>query len=149
MKGRKRAYFSPIARPASVTMSACPQCNTGPYMQYAHARICSIFAKANVDRGATTSAPFLLKEPAEKDLALLLMRYPGVIRGMSESLEPHRLCAYLYDLANAFSAFYQACPVLKAEDEAIRTSRLHLCDLTRRVLADGLNILGIDAPERM
>lgn len=123
--------------------------NTGPYMQYAHARICSIFARAGIDRESVAAAPFLLNEPAEKDLALLLMRYPSVIRAMSESLEPHRLCAYLYDLANAFSAFYQACPVLKAEDEAIRASRLHLCDLTRRVLADGLNILGIDAPERM
>lgn len=123
--------------------------NTGPYMQYAHARICSIFAKAEVDRGSIATAPFMLNEPAEKGLALLLMRYPNVIRAMSDSLEPHRLCAYLYDLANAFSAFYQACPVLKAEDEAVRASRLHLCDLTRRVLADGLSILGIDAPERM
>ncbi len=67
---------------------------------------------------------------------------------VATSLEPHRICGYLHELADTFSSFYQACPVLKADDE-LRPSRLRLCDLTRRVLEDGLGLLGIDAPPRM
>ena len=67
---------------------------------------------------------------------------------MAESLEPHRLCGYLFELAGAFSSFYQQCPVLKAE-EPVRSSRLRLCSLVRRVLADGLELLGIERPARM
>lgn len=122
--------------------------NTGPYLQYAHARICSIFARAG-DGQVDHAAPLLIEQPEEKQLALLLLRYGSVVHDVAESLEPHRLCSSLYEIANAYSAFYQSCPVLKAETGALRASRLRLCDLTRRVLADGLSLLGIDAPRRM
>ena len=127
--------------------------NTGPYMQYAHARVCSIFAKAGVRgetrEGCADDAPLQINEPAEKQLALALLRYGAVVAEAGRTLEPHRLCTYLYGLADAYSTFYQGCPVLKAEDEAIKRSRLRLCDLVRRVLADGLDLLGIEAPQRM
>ncbi len=122
--------------------------NTGPYMQYAHARICSIFAKAGVDPGRSRDA-LLIAEPAERRLSLMLLRYGSVVNDVARALEPHRLCTYLFDLANTFSAFYQECPVVKADDAAVRSSRLRLCDVTRRVLADGLGLLGIEAPQRM
>ena len=123
--------------------------NTGPYIQYAHARICSIFAKAGIAAGSASAAALKITEDAERALALALLRYGPTIHATARSLEPHRLCTYLHDLANAYSAFYQACPVLRAEDESQRDSRLRLCDLTRRVLADGLDQLGIEAPARM
>ena len=123
--------------------------NTGPYIQYAHARICSIFGRAEIDPATTSAAPFTLHEPAERLLALMLLRYPAMVRGVAESLEPHRICTYLYELSNLFNGFYQACPVLKAEDPALRSSRLRLCDLVRRIIADGLDLLGIEAPSRM
>ena len=125
--------------------------NTGPYMQYAHARVCSIFAKAGLDVDAPvgTGDRYRIGEPSERALALALLRYPGVVRSVAESLEPHRLCTYLFELANAYSSFYEHCPVLKAQPEAVRDSRLSLCRLVRRVLADGLDLLGIEAPTRM
>jgi arginyl-tRNA synthetase len=123
--------------------------NTGPYIQYAHARICSIFARAGVEASGAAASPLRIAEPAERQLALLLLRYASVVADVGAALEPHRLCGYLFDLANAFSSFYEACPVLRADDAALRDSRLRLCDLTRRVLADGLDLLGIDAPQRM
>lgn len=123
--------------------------NTGPYMQYAHARVCSIFAKAGIEPGSANDASLLLSEDAERQLALRLLRYGAVIADVGESLEPHRLCSYLYELADAYNTFYQQCPVLKANDEAIRRSRLRLCDVVRRVIADGLDLLGIEAPQRM
>lgn len=123
--------------------------NTGPYMQYAHARVCSIFARAGIDFADVAGAELRINEPAEKKLALTLLRYGAVVADVGRSLEPHRLCTYLYDLADACNTFYQECPVLKAEDEAIRRSRLRMCDLVRRVLADGLDLLGIEAPSRM
>ncbi len=124
--------------------------HTGPYLQYAHARVCSIFARAGIEPGAAPAdAPLMLGEAAEKQLALTLLRYGGVVADVARTLEPHRLCAYLYDLAGAYSTFYQACPVLKAPEAARRRSRLRLSDLVRRVLADGLGLLGIEAPRRM
>ena len=120
--------------------------NTGPYIQYAHARICSIFAKAD---DYVSFDQICIHESAEKTLALLLLRYSSVVHDVASSLEPHRLCTYLYDLANAYSSFYQACPVLKADDESVRNSRLTLSALTRDVIADGLGLLGIDSPSRM
>ncbi len=124
--------------------------NTGPYLLYALVRIRQIFAKAR-EQGVAfepARAAFNVREPAEKTLALALLRYPAALAGVADSLEPHRLCGYLYDLAAAFSSFYDQCPVLKAQD-ATRATRLKLCDLTARVLADGLDVLGLPAVERM
>ncbi|MEM7227380.1 MAG: arginine--tRNA ligase [Planctomycetota bacterium] len=123
--------------------------NTGPYLQYAHARICSILGRAGDATSAARTAQFRFDEPAEKQLALVLLRYGDVVTDVARALEPHRICTYLYELAEAYNAFYQHCPVLKAEGEEIRNSRIRLCDLVRRVLADGLDLLGIQAPERM
>ena len=91
----------------------------------------------------------LVADPAERKLALLLVRYGSAVEEVTQSLEPHRLCTYLYDLADAYSSFYETCPVLKAKRPEVARSRLRLCDLVRRVLADGLDLLGIEAPPRM
>lgn len=123
--------------------------NTGPYMQYAHARICSIFARAGLDPDVSRQSPLTIEEPAEKKLALALLRYGPVVADVARTLEPHRLCTYLYELAEAYSGFYQQCPVIQADSEPVRASRLRLCNLVRRVLAGGLDLLGIEAPQRM
>jgi arginyl-tRNA synthetase len=123
--------------------------NTGPYMQYAHARIRSIFRRGEVDPSALDSGALRVVEPAERVLALALVGFDGAVRSTAASSQPHRLCTYLFDLAQAFTSFYEACPVLRAEDDAVRASRLVLCDLTARTLATGLGLLGIAAPERM
>lgn len=123
--------------------------DTGPYIQYAHARICSILARARNDGISIERAPFLIEAPEEKALSVALLRYPRVVTETAENLEPHRLCGYLKELANLYSSFYQACPVLKADKEPLRDSRLHLCDLVRRTLENGLELLGIEAPPRM
>lgn len=124
--------------------------NTGPYLLYARARINRIIEKA-AEKGIEPdgSAPIVIAEEAEKSLALALLGYPRTIAGFAEGLEPHRLCAYLYDLAVAFSRFYDACHVLNAEDESIRASRLRLVALTRRVLTDGMETLGLPMVDRM
>ena len=123
--------------------------NTGPYLQYAHARICSIFSKAGVEPADVAETNFSLTEPTERRLALALLKYGPVVADVARSLEPHRLCTYLYELADSYSAFYEQCPVLKAETASLGQSRLRLCGLVRRVLADGLELLGIEAPLRM
>jgi arginyl-tRNA synthetase len=124
--------------------------DTGPYLQYAHARIATLLGKG---LGAAADAParpaMLPREPAERQLALALLRYPRIVRDVADSNEPNRLCSYLHGLATTFNGFYQQCPVLKCEDAAMRASRLRLCAITKRVLADGLGLLGITAPERM
>jgi arginyl-tRNA synthetase len=120
--------------------------NTAPYLMYAHARIRSIFRKGSLPPG---SGPLSLAAPEEKTLALALLGFPTVVEEVAETLLPHRLCGYLYDLATTFSAFYERCPVLQAPTPEQRVSRLKLCELTARVLARGLDLLGIEAPERM
>ncbi|MEV0968779.1 arginine--tRNA ligase [Microtetraspora glauca] len=122
--------------------------NTGPYLQYATARIRSIFRNGSVDP-STVSGPIILGEPAERALALQLLGFGAVVESVAELSEPHRLCNYLFDVAQAFTSFYENCPVLKAEDEAVRQSRLALSALTLRVLLQGLDLLGIEVPERM
>lgn len=124
--------------------------DTGPYLLYARARINRIFDRAaekGIDAGS--AAPFRPIEPEEKSLGLLLLRYPQTVASAAESLEPSRLCAYLYDLAVAFSRFYDRCHVLNADDGATRLSRLRLCRLTGRVLTDGLETLGLPMVDRM
>ncbi|MFC6704969.1 arginine--tRNA ligase [Flexivirga alba] len=122
------------------------QGNTGPYLQYATARIRSILSRAD---GVEFAGQVVLAEPAERALALRLLDFGGVVAEVGESLEPHRLASYLYDLATTFTAFYEHCPVLKAEDAAVRDSRLALCSLTRKVLVKGLSLLGIESPDQM
>lgn len=121
--------------------------NTGPYLQYAHARMASIERKARdegVERG-----PIRLTEEAERRLALELSELEPVLLSVADTLQPHRLTTYLFALATAFTTFYESCPVLRAETPELRASRLSLCFATRRVLALGLDLLGMGAPERM
>jgi arginyl-tRNA synthetase len=121
--------------------------NTGGYLQYAHARIQSIIRKAKSDGGAGPGN-LLIAAPAERALALELLAFGRALSEVELSLEPHRLCGYLYSLASCFSTFFQECPVLKSEP-AERASRLALCALTARTLSTGLELLGIEAPQRM
>lgn len=121
--------------------------DTGPYLQYAHARVSQILRKAEAE-GLSFETVTVLTEPAEHTLALLLSRFGEVVAAVGETLQPHRLCGYLYELAGALSTFYEQCPVLRSEGE-VRTSRLALCAATKKVLARGLDLLGIEAPERM
>ena len=121
--------------------------NTAPYLQYAHARIRSIFRRAGT--GAPTGARVSIVEPAEHALALELLAFGSVVATVAETLEFHRLTGYLYTLATTFSAFYERCPVLRAGDGGVRESRLVLCELTARVLRQGLDLLGIAVPDRM
>jgi arginyl-tRNA synthetase len=150
--------------------------NTGPYVQYAAARIRSILRKAGVlERydaleaagtggagaavdgapagmasvtGGTPAATIAVVEPAERALALHLLEYGAMLYKVREVLEPHRLCAYLFELAQLFTSFYDQCPVLKSED-SVRESRLALCALVLRRLSEGLDLLGIETPENM
>jgi len=125
--------------------------NTAAYLQYAVARCRSILRKA----GATpqshdnATAAVVVGEPSERALALTLLRLDAAVRATAADLAPHKLCGHLFDLAQAFTSFYDACPVLKANDDATRQSRLGLCLLTADALALGLGLLGIVAPDRM
>jgi arginyl-tRNA synthetase len=121
--------------------------NTGPYLQYAHARICSIFRRGNLAPPAGVDT-VEVTETAERELAIELLGFATVLSQVAETLEFHKLTGYLYTLASTFTTFYERCPVLRA-DEPSRTSRLVLCDLTARTLARGLDLLGIGAPQRM
>jgi arginyl-tRNA synthetase len=123
--------------------------NTAPYLQYAHARICSIFRRAGTSRDAARQITPVLSHPSERALALWLLQYDSAVWDALERYSPHRLCTYLYELSSRYTSFYEQCSVLKAESEVMRDSRLALCDLTARILADGLQMLGIDAPEQM
>lgn len=120
--------------------------NTAPYLQYAHARIRSIFRRAGI--AAPADATITIAAPAEHALAIELLAFDAVISTVAETLEFHRLAGYLYTLATTFSTFYEQCPVLRA-DGPVRDSRLALCDLTARVLHQGLHLLGLTTPDRM
>jgi len=121
--------------------------DTGPYLQYAYARLRSIARRAGQDID-TPLAPFTLSTPAERLLALGLLGFPEAVDAAVAHCQPHRLAGYLFDLAQRFTSFYDACPVLSAE-EATRLERLALCELTARTLRVGLSLLGIEAPEQM
>ena len=122
--------------------------NTAPYLQYAHARICSIFRRAELERSSVRGTADRVDAAQERALALRLLAYPTAIDTTLETYSPHKLCTYVYELASDFTSFYEHCPILKA-DEPLRSSRLALADLTARVLAHSLGLLGIDAPEQM
>jgi arginyl-tRNA synthetase len=122
--------------------------NTGPYLQYVVARVRSIFRQAGLEP-ALQHAPVVLHEPHERDLAKRLLDFPDVVVAVGSEYEPHRLTGYLFELAQAFSAFYENCPVLKAETDEVRESRLTLSALVLRTMLTGLDLLGIEAPERM
>jgi len=125
--------------------------NTGPYLQYAYARIQSIFRKA-VERGIKIDRPFVaevkLESPFELSLAKHVLRFGEIVELVSRELKPHHLCTYLYDLATKFSGFFENCPVLQSEDP-LRSSRLTLCEATARTLGVGLELLGIEHPDQM
>ncbi|HZN12946.1 MAG TPA: arginine--tRNA ligase [Acidimicrobiales bacterium] len=120
--------------------------NTAPYLQYAHARIRSIFRRAEV---TAASGSITIGTPEERSLAVALAGFEPAVVATAESLQPHRLATYLFDLAQTFTAFYEACPILRAEDDATCQSRLALADLTARTLATGLDLLGIEVPDQM
>ncbi len=121
--------------------------DTGPYLQYAHARLRSIFRRLG-SPWEPASVAFSLDTPQERHLALGLLAFPEAFEASLASLQPHRLCVYLFDVAQRLTAFYDACPVLTSEG-ALRDQRLALCDLAARTLSLGLSVLGIDAPEQM
>ena len=122
------------------------QGNTAPYLQNAYVRIRSIFRKAG--ENAPKIDNFTFKEPAEINLAKRLCQFAEIVPQVSNDFRPNVLANYLFELANSFHAFYEACPVLKSA-EPLRSSRLALCDLTGRVLQRGLDLLGIKVPEKM
>ncbi|MBY0313548.1 MAG: arginine--tRNA ligase [Phycisphaerales bacterium] len=121
--------------------------NTGPYLLYALVRVRKILAKAR--EAGIAGSGIVIAAPEEKTLALQLLRYPGVLASVTASLEPHRLCTYLYELCTSVSVFYDKCPVLSAPDAGTKASRVGLCELTERVLSDALTVLGIKLLDRM
>ncbi|WP_433466855.1 arginine--tRNA ligase [Spirillospora sp. CA-128828] len=121
---------------------------TGPYLQYATARIRSIFRKGDLTPEDATG-PIVLGHPAERALALELLGFGAVLKQAGDTAEPHRLASYIYSVADAYTTFYENCPVLKAPDEATKASRLALCAATLRTLVTGLGLLGVPTPERM
>src|SRR5262245_58980803 len=118
--------------------------NTSVYLQYANARVRSIIRKAGGE--APREAAVVLAEPAERALALRLAQFPTAVDATIAHLQPHRLCTYLYETAVAFTGFYEKCPILGAETEELRASRLALCELTSAVLVRGLDLLGLESP---
>ncbi|MGD0601974.1 MAG: arginine--tRNA ligase [Streptosporangiaceae bacterium] len=140
--GRTRDYVFDLDRMVSL------QGNTGVYLQYAHARIQSILGKVPADVSAVVSTSQPL-DPAERRLAILLDGLDDALCAARENYEPHRLCGYLYSVAQAFTDFYEACPVLKAPTKELIANRVALCQLTGRTLELGLGLLGVAAPDRL
>jgi arginyl-tRNA synthetase len=124
------------------------QGNTAPYLQNAYVRIRSIFRKAAAEGISAESAPVTIADPAERALALQLLQFGEVLHTVLEDQRPNLLCLYLYELADRFHRFYEACPILKSEG-SVRSSRLSLAGVTAEVLKTGLSLLGIGVPERM
>jgi len=122
--------------------------NTAPYLQYAVARIRSIGRRAAAEGVVAAEAP-LVQNDAERALALQLLEFGPTLAAVGAEYEPHRLCAYLFALAQAFTGFYEASPILKEADAEVRAGRLALAQLTERVLVEGLDALGVNAPQQM
>lgn len=123
--------------------------NTAPYMQYAYTRIRSIFNKTEINSTALLAAPLTIKDDKERTLAIKLLQFEEAVQTVGKEGTPHVLCAYLYELAGIFSSFYEHCPILNAEDEAVKLSRLKLALLTEKTLKQGLELLGIKTVEKM
>lgn len=125
--------------------------DTATYMQYAYARVCGIFRRGNVDREALrrTGGRIVLDAPAERSLAVQLLRFSEAVEQAGSECRPNYLTQYLFETANSFSTFFEQCPVLKADSASLRTSRLLLADLTARIIARGLELLGIETVEQM
>ncbi|WP_339683758.1 arginine--tRNA ligase [Gimesia maris] len=125
--------------------------DTATYMQYAYARVCGIFRKGEIDRVTLreNQSALKLQDETERALALQINRYSETLESVAIEARPNYLTNYLFELSNLFSTFYNQCPVLKAEEEQVKSSRLLLCDLTARVIDNGLSLLGIRTCERM
>ncbi|EIJ9081656.1 arginine--tRNA ligase [Citrobacter freundii] len=123
--------------------------NTAPYMQYAYTRVLSVFRKADIDESALANAQVIINEDREAQLAARLLQFEETLTVVAREGTPHVMCAYLYDVAGLFSGFYEYCPILSAENEEIRNSRLKLAQLTAKTLKLGLDTLGIETVERM
>jgi len=121
--------------------------NSGPYLQYAYARVCSLMEKAEAEGGAG-AADFAVATPAEKRLALQLLEFPGAVVRAAEAYKPSVLADYLFQTAQLYSSFYQSSPILKSEP-SVRAARLKLCSLFGKVLSTGLGLLGIDTPRHI
>ena len=122
--------------------------NTAPYLLYAYTRVASVFRKAGLDM-ADVNGDFLLQEEAEQALAARLVQFGEVLESVAEKGLPHLLCSYLYDVAGLFSTFYEHCPILSGDNEALKQSRLKLAALTARTLKQGMELLGLSPLERM
>jgi arginyl-tRNA synthetase len=123
--------------------------NTAVYLQYANARIRSILRRAGEADEDGARPRIVLATPPERSLALKLAQFPAAVQMATDKLQPHRVCTYLYETATAFSTFYEKCSVLNAENAELRASRLALSRLTSRTITKGLDLLGIEAPERL
>jgi arginyl-tRNA synthetase len=122
--------------------------NTAAYLQYAYARVRSIFRKAGASPESLNRSSLRLESPFELALAKHILRLGEIVDLVSRELKPHHLCNYLYELATRFSSFFENCDVIRSEP-ATRASRLVLCALTAETMADGLDLLGIEHPEQM
>ena len=124
--------------------------NTAPYLINAYVRVHGIFRKGEIDFAAFSSDHVQVQEPAEKALVLKLMQFGSTVDSVADSLEPHRMCHYLYELASAFHKFFESCPVLKSDvPPDVKQGRLALCKLVALTLERGLGLLGIGVVERM
>ncbi|AMO49972.1 Arginyl-tRNA synthetase [Enterobacter sp. FY-07] len=123
--------------------------NTAPYMQYAYTRVLSVFRKAGIEESVLENAPVMISEERESQLAARLLQFEETLSVVAREGTPHVMCAYLYDLAGLFSGFYEHCPILSADSDEIRLSRLKLALLTAKTLKLGLDTLGIETVERM
>ncbi|WP_261815670.1 arginine--tRNA ligase [Vibrio gallicus] len=122
--------------------------NTAPYMQYAYTRVASVFAKAGINMDEL-KGDIIITDEKEKALIAKLLQFEEAVQAVAREGQPHIMCSYLFELAGQFSSFYEACPILVAEEEATKQSRLQLAALTAKTIKQGLSLLGINTLERM